>query len=112
MKASISTEELDTRLYVRPKELASLCGIEETLVYRSIYAGQLRAQKFRGRVWLIRREDAEAWIDENSKPNTAEKREARAMAIHPGLKTERRTNAFNPILAHVGRDSAIRADDV
>lgn len=67
----ISIEDLERRLFVRPKELASLCGIEETLVYRSIYAGKLRAQKFRGRVWLIRREDAEAWIDENSESNVA-----------------------------------------
>jgi excisionase family DNA binding protein len=58
-------------LFVRPIEVARLLGIHESSVYRAIYSGELPALKFRGKVWLIKREDADAWIDQNSEPNIA-----------------------------------------
>lgn len=64
-KTILTPDELEGRLYIRPKELASMIGIEATIIYRSIYNGSLPARKFRGSVWLIRREDANAWLEAN-----------------------------------------------
>jgi hypothetical protein len=64
-------QEILDRRFERPNDVAKRFRISASEVYRSIYAGELRAFKYKSRVWLIAVEDADAWIAENSKPNVA-----------------------------------------
>lgn len=59
----------DDRWYVRVNEGARLVGVSPKSIYAGIYAGELRARKFRGRGWLIRKEDLMEWIETQSAPN-------------------------------------------
>jgi len=61
----------DDRWYLRVNEGARLTGVSPKAIYAGIYAGTLAARKFRGRGWLIRREDLLAWIEAESTPNAA-----------------------------------------
>ncbi len=61
----------DDRWYVRVNEGARLLGLSPKTLYTGIYAGTLPARKFRGRGWLIRREDLLAWVEAESTPNVA-----------------------------------------
>ena len=61
----------DDRWFVRVNEGARLVGVSPKAIYPGIYAGSLPARKFRGRGWLIRREDLLAWIEAESVPNVA-----------------------------------------
>ena len=62
---------IEDRWFYRPREVAERAGVSLSEVYRSLYSGELRAQKYKSKVWLISREDAEAWIERCSKPNVA-----------------------------------------
>lgn len=57
--------------FLRPKDAERLCGLSVKTLYAAIYAGTLPARKFRGRGWLIRREDLLTWIEKESVPNVA-----------------------------------------
>jgi excisionase family DNA binding protein len=59
------------RLYLRVKTAHEMTGISEPEIYKAIYTGQLRARKYKTRVWLITHEDLEAWIAANSEFNIA-----------------------------------------
>lgn len=59
------------RCYRRPKEVATLVGLSEAEVYKSIYAGELRAMKYKGRAWLITEGDVAEWIHRFTEPNAA-----------------------------------------
>lgn len=59
------------RRFERPSSIAKRYGISASEVYRSIYAGELRAFKYKSRAWLIAIEDAEEWIAANIEPNVA-----------------------------------------
>lgn len=61
----------DDRWYVRVNEGARLVGLSPKTLYNGIYAGSLPARKFRGRGWLIRREDLLQWVEAESTPNVA-----------------------------------------
>jgi excisionase family DNA binding protein len=63
--------EIADRWFYRPREVAELAGVSLSEVYRSLYAGQLRAQKYKTKVWLISKEDAQEWIKQCSEPNIA-----------------------------------------
>ena len=45
-------------------EVAELTGLSESVLYRAIAAGELRASKLRGRL-RVRFADLEAWIESN-----------------------------------------------
>lgn len=70
-KRLVSADELEQRVFIRPKELAAISGIAESVVYRAVQSGQLPARKFREKAWLIKVEDADAWIEANSVSNAA-----------------------------------------
>ena len=61
----------DAPLRLRPKDVARLYRISTGPVYTAIYRGDLPAVRFGQRVWLIKPEDAERWIEENSTSNVA-----------------------------------------
>ncbi len=65
----LAEPEADLRRYIRPKRIVQEYGISASVVYGGIYSGDLPAIKFRGHVWLIKPEDAEAWILRNSESN-------------------------------------------
>lgn len=67
----ISEETVDQRLYLRPREVAELVGLSTQEIYRSIYAGELRAMRYRSRSWLISRADIDTWLTEQGRPNVA-----------------------------------------
>jgi excisionase family DNA binding protein len=50
------------RWYYRPQQVAQMSGVSLSEVYRSIYAGELKAQKYKTKVWLISKEDVDNWI--------------------------------------------------
>jgi excisionase family DNA binding protein len=58
-------------LRLRPKDVAALYRISVGPVYEAIYRGELPAVRFGQRVWLIKPEDAAAWVDANSTSNVA-----------------------------------------
>ena len=62
---------VDDRWFLRVAEGARLTGLAPKTIYAGIYAGTLPARKFRGRGWLIRREDLLEWIEAESTPNAA-----------------------------------------
>lgn len=64
---SVPTE----RGYWRVKRGAEYCGLSESEMYRAIYAGELKALRYRSRTWLLTKEDIDAWIAANSAPNVA-----------------------------------------
>lgn len=57
--------------YIRVKEGAAYCGLSESEIYRAIYAGELKALRYRSRSWLITTADIDAWIDSQSVSNVA-----------------------------------------
>lgn len=59
------------KLRLRPKDVAERYSISTQPVYTAIYRGELPAVRFGQRTWLIKPEDAERWIEENSTPNAA-----------------------------------------
>jgi hypothetical protein len=59
------------RKRLRPKDIRDQYGVSLTTIYTALYRGELKGQRFQQRVWLIRPEDAEAWIDQCSVPNVA-----------------------------------------
>lgn len=65
----LAEPEADLRRYIRPKGITRMYGISASVVYAAIYSGELPAIKFRGSVWLIKPEDADAWIERNSESN-------------------------------------------
>lgn len=70
--APILTEAtVAARMFLRPREVAEITGLSESEVYKSIYAGDLPARKYRSRAWLIARTDLDAWIDSCSTPSAA-----------------------------------------
>jgi excisionase family DNA binding protein len=71
MTPMITEAAVAERWYLRPKQVAELVGLSESEVYRSIYSGQLRATKYKSKVWLVTRADVEEWISENSEPSAA-----------------------------------------
>lgn len=56
--------------YLRPKRVAKMADVSLTTIYASLYSGDLKGLLFKGRIWLIREEDVEDWIQRNSQPNT------------------------------------------
>lgn len=67
---SVRDEPIDRRS-IRVRRAAQMFDLSESLIYRAIYNGELRARQLRGRVWLIDPADLEAWIQANSEPNVA-----------------------------------------
>ena len=67
----ITENAIADRLYFRVKNAHEMTGISEPEIYKAIYAGQLRALKYKSRVWLITKNDLEEWIASNSEPNIA-----------------------------------------
>jgi len=57
--------------FLRVSEGARLVGVSPDALYRGIYQGTLKARKFRGRGWLIARQDLMEWIEAESVPNVA-----------------------------------------
>lgn len=46
----------------RIRDIAQRSGLSESEIRRAIYAGELPARKYRGRVWLIDPVEAMEWI--------------------------------------------------
>ncbi len=57
--------------FLRVSEGARLAAVSPDAIYAAIYRGSLKARKFRGRGWLIAREDLQAWIEAESTLNVA-----------------------------------------
>ncbi len=57
--------------YLRVSEGARLAAVSPDAIYAAIYRGSLKARKFRGRGWLIAREDLQAWIESETTLNVA-----------------------------------------
>lgn len=57
--------------YLRPREAGRYAGLSESEIRRAIYAGDLRAQKYRSKRWLIDVADLQDYIERSSVPNTA-----------------------------------------
>lgn len=55
----------------RIRDVALRSGLSESEVRRAVYAGELPARKYRGRVWLISPKDAETWLEEMCGPEAA-----------------------------------------
>ena len=64
----VSERMVTDRLYLRPREVAEMTGLSQSEVFKSIYAGELRALKYKSRVWLIPREAISQWIDAQTSP--------------------------------------------
>jgi excisionase family DNA binding protein len=70
--APIITEQtVVERRYLRVSDAAQYSGLSESEIYRCIYAGQLRALKYKSRSWLITREDLDSWLEAQCTPNVA-----------------------------------------
>lgn len=65
----LTEQAINDHLYIRPRKAAAMSGLSESEIYKSIYSGQLRALKYKSRVWLITRHDLEAFIASCSEPN-------------------------------------------
>jgi excisionase family DNA binding protein len=59
------------RRFIRVSDAAAYTGLSESEIYRSIYAGQLKALRYKSRSWLLTREDIDAWLAANSTSNVA-----------------------------------------
>jgi len=57
--------------FIRVKEGANYCGLSESELYRAIYAGELKALRYKSRSWLLTREDIDAWIAAQSVSSVA-----------------------------------------
>jgi excisionase family DNA binding protein len=57
--------------YLRPREAARYAGLSESELRRAIYAGELRAHKYRSKRWLIDVADLQNYIERSSVPNVA-----------------------------------------
>ncbi|MGI8406509.1 MAG: helix-turn-helix domain-containing protein [Thermomicrobiales bacterium] len=57
------------RARLRPKDISEMYGISLTPIYTAIYRGDLKAQRFQTRTWLIEPQDVESWIERNSVSN-------------------------------------------
>lgn len=67
----IEMADLEGRWFFRPREVSERAGVSLSEVYRSIYSGELKAKRYKSKVWLISRTDVEAWINECSQSNQA-----------------------------------------
>lgn len=66
------TEKDDVEpIYTRVPAAEQKYGISRSEFYRGIYSGELKALRFKSRVWLLKDEDIEHWINANSEPNAA-----------------------------------------
>ena len=57
--------------YLRPREAGRYSGLSESEIRRAIYAGELRAHKYRSKRWLIDVADLQDYIERCSVPNVA-----------------------------------------
>ena len=64
----LSDDLVQSRWYVTPAELATLCPLSEWTIRRAIYEGELKAVQIRRR-WLIATDDARRWIAEHGTSN-------------------------------------------
>jgi len=55
--------------YIRVKVGAIYSGLSQSELYRAIYAGELRALRYKSRSWLLTLDDLDAWIDSHSTLN-------------------------------------------
>ncbi len=62
----ITEETVANRLYLRPREVAELVGLSQSEVFKCIYAGELRALKYKSRSWLIPQDAITEWIAANT----------------------------------------------
>ncbi len=65
------SEQAEEPWFLRVAEGSRLVGVSPDALYKAIYQGTLKARKFRGRGWLIAREDLEAWIEAETTLNVA-----------------------------------------
>jgi excisionase family DNA binding protein len=57
--------------WYRPRDVAEFANISISQVYRAIHSGELPANRFKDKTILIRREDAELWIESQTEPIAA-----------------------------------------
>jgi len=55
----------------RIRDISQRSGLSESEVRRAIYAGELPARKYRGRVWLIDPQEAQEWLARMCDPQVA-----------------------------------------
>lgn len=61
----------EQRWAFRIRDISERSGLSESEIRRSIYAGELPARKYRGRVWLIDPKDAQEWLERMCGPEVA-----------------------------------------
>lgn len=57
--------------YLRPREASRYAGLSESEIRRAIYAGELRAFKYRSKRWLIDVADLQEYLDHSIVSNVA-----------------------------------------
>lgn len=59
-------DDLDSRMFIRPRELARMVGLSDSEIYNRLYDGTLPARRYRDRIWLIGVDDARAFIEKHA----------------------------------------------
>lgn len=67
----MTEQSVNDARYLRPREAGRYAGLSESEIRRAIYAGELRAHKYKSKRWLIAVADLQEYIERCSVPNVA-----------------------------------------